>query len=249
MPAAPPFLPHGWILGAADGYKLLVPADTDIAADALPDILDAAFTDFVGEKWVGDRRPRRADQVNYPATDGCDHRFRGGIPSNSHHRLAGEGFYEGNIAVLETLFIEPGCARVVIPITDIDIPQVGGFCQHRHDIVPFPLVGDALLPEQLIHRQAYRHSAGVPNRFLCIFDQLTQEADAVLQAAAIFVRAVIIAAQQKMHRQGQVVTGIAVDDIKSGSFCTDGSLAVPDPDVSDIRFVHPAGLAGAGADS
>jgi hypothetical protein len=77
-----------------------------------------------------------------------------------------------------------------------------------------------------------------------VLQQLAQEADPVGQRAAIFVGPVVVAAQQEVHGQGQLVGGVAVDDVVAGLFGPQGGVAVPAADFADIGFVQRPALAG-----
>ena len=69
MPALAPLLAHGRVLRAADRCHRVVARDADVAAYAFTDVIDAAFLDFLRQKGVGNRRPRRADHVQDAAPD------------------------------------------------------------------------------------------------------------------------------------------------------------------------------------
>src|SRR5262249_15889658 len=75
LPAPPPtpFLTHGRVLGAANGRHHEIPADADIASDAFANVLDAAFLYLSGQKRVGDRGSRSADQVEQSLPDLTHH--------------------------------------------------------------------------------------------------------------------------------------------------------------------------------
>ena len=76
MPALAPFLAHRWILRAADRRNGHVARHADVAADALANVVDAAFLDLLWQKRIGDRRSRGANHVQYAAPDLIDHRIR-----------------------------------------------------------------------------------------------------------------------------------------------------------------------------
>ena len=67
MPAAPPFLAHRRILGAAARRHGGIAGDADVAADAFANVFEAAFLDFLRQEGIGDRRPRRTDEVEHAA--------------------------------------------------------------------------------------------------------------------------------------------------------------------------------------
>src|SRR5690348_5055599 len=94
MPSAPPFLARGRIQRAAHGHAVVPARDTDVAADALADVLLAAALDLHRQKRVGDRRARRTDEVEYAAPDLPDHCIGGGESPNAYHGLAGDFLHE-----------------------------------------------------------------------------------------------------------------------------------------------------------
>ena len=79
---------------------------------------------------------------------------------------------------------------------------------------------------QLVHCQPQRHRTGIADRLLGVFQQLTQEAGAVDQAAAVLVGALVVALQQQEHGNREGVGCIAVDDIEPGLLCPQGGISV-----------------------
>ena len=64
----------------------------------------------------------------------------------------------------------------------------------------------------------------------------------VLQAAAIFVEALVQPGQQEMMGQGHIMSSIGIDDIEAGRFGAPDRVAMPAPERPDIAFVHRPGL-------
>src|SRR6202140_4833058 len=87
MPLAAPFFADGRVLRAPHRDGIVPARDTDVAADALADVLLAALVDFPGEKRIRDRGSRRADQIEHAASDLTDHGVRGGETADAAHRL------------------------------------------------------------------------------------------------------------------------------------------------------------------
>jgi hypothetical protein len=206
MPAAAPLLAHGGVLRAADGHEARIAGNTDVAPDALADVLGTVLLDFLGQERVGDGGARRADQVEHTAADSRDHGVRRGIAPHAHHRF-GVASDEG-VIFLEAFLFEARGGRVIRPIADVHVPQVGQLRQHRHHIVAFAVVGDAIFAEQLVHGKAHRHGAAVADGFVSILNQLAQEAGAVLEAAAVLVRAVVGAPHDELHRQRETMGSV-----------------------------------------
>src|SRR5205085_6819902 len=76
MPAAPELLAGGRVLRADDLVVVERVRDADVAADALPDLVEPALLDLPRQERVGDRRARGADQVPRAAPDDLDHPVR-----------------------------------------------------------------------------------------------------------------------------------------------------------------------------
>ena len=88
-----------------------------------------------------------------------------------------------------TLFAKARADRVVLPITDVDVPQVRELGKQLDDIVSLTFAADALGPLKLIDCQADGDSAAIPDRVLGFFEHLTKQSDPVLQTTPIFVTA------------------------------------------------------------
>ena len=73
VPSPPPLFAHRRILCAADRRPQVIAGDTDVAADALPDVFGPPLLDLTGEEGIGNRWPSRADQVEDAAGDLADH--------------------------------------------------------------------------------------------------------------------------------------------------------------------------------
>ena len=84
--------------------------------------------------------------------------------------------------------------------------------------------------------------AAVTNGFLGILNDLTQEPDPVLQAAAIFIGPVVATFLQEVHQQGGIVTRIDIDNVGVGFLGPKRRVAVPATEFPDIGFVHAPAL-------
>ncbi|MNT63063.1 hypothetical protein D3C72_2008390 [compost metagenome] len=69
MPSLAPFLGHGRVLRAADRRHGEIARNTDIAADALTDVVETALLDLLRQERIGDRRTRCADHVENALVD------------------------------------------------------------------------------------------------------------------------------------------------------------------------------------
>ncbi len=94
----------------------------------------------------------------------------------------------------------------------------------------------------LIDREAHDHPHRVADRLLGLLDQLAEQAQTVLQAAAIVVRAVVVAAGEEMAGHGAVVAGIDDDRIEAHGARPQRRAAVPAAIGPDVGKVHGARL-------
>jgi len=69
MPAAPPFLAHSWVLGAAHRRGQKIAGDADVTADTFAYVFDSALVDLVWQERIGNRGPCCADQVKLTTFD------------------------------------------------------------------------------------------------------------------------------------------------------------------------------------
>ena len=138
MPAAAPFLADRGVLRTAHGHASLVTGDTDVAADAFANLVDAAIADLRRQERIGDRGPRRADEIEHAAADLRDHRIRRGEAADADHRFIGQLFDKGGIRLLVALhrFKTRGGA-VIGPTGDVDVPEVGQLGQHLDHLAAF----------------------------------------------------------------------------------------------------------------
>ena len=241
MPAAPPFLAHRRVLGAADRHSQGITRDADVTADALADVVNAPLLDLLGQERVGDGRARRADEIEHATLDLADHGVGGGEPAHADHRLGRHLLDESDVGLLRSLGHEARGARVVRPVGDIDIPQIRQLGQHFHDLAAFALTGDALGPQQLVDGEPHRHRAAVADGLFGVFDQLANEPHPVLQAASVLVATLVVAVRQEL--EGQIaVPGIDVDDVEPSLAGTRRRLDVPPPELADVLLVHGPAL-------
>ena len=194
VPAAPPLLAHGRVLGAPDRQPLGIGGHADVAADALPDRRRPAVADLRRQERVGDRGSRSPDQVEHAAAHRGDHRIRAGVATDPDDRLGRQALDERDVGLLVALRCEPGGGRVVAPVRHVDVPQVGELGEHAHDLGRLPVVGDPVGAGQLVDGQAHGHRAVVTDGVPGVLDQLAQEPHAVGQAPAVLVGPVVVPA-------------------------------------------------------
>src|SRR3546814_21118050 len=75
----------------------LVAGDADVAADALADVVDAAFLDLLRQEGIGDGRARSADHVHDALLYHPHHGVRRGVAADSYTRLAGQRLHEPGV--------------------------------------------------------------------------------------------------------------------------------------------------------
>ena len=119
---------------------------------------------------------------------------------------------------------------------EIDVPEIGQLGQQGHHVATLGVAGDSAIAQQFVGGEAHRDGAGIAHRLLRLLDDLAEQAHPVFEAAAIFVDPVVAPALQEMHRQRQIVAGVAVDDVETGLPGAQRRLAMPAP----IRRGYPA---------
>ncbi len=242
MPALAPFLANCRVLRAAHRYVGIVAGGADVAADAFADVIDAPFLDLLRQEGIGDRRARGSDEVQNALFYNPYHAVRRRIAADADHRLGRDGFDEADIGLLVAFFGETSRLAIVRPVGEIDVPKVRKFAERRNDVLPFPLAGDPGRTHQLVHREAHRQRTGVADRLAHIIQNLSEQAEPVLEGAAIFVAAVVMAAGQEVLQHAHVVAGIEIDDVEAGLFGAQRGIAIPAAHVGDVCLVHCARL-------
>ena len=197
---------------------------------------------FLRQERVGDRGAGGADHVEDAAADLRHHGVGRGEAADADHGLRGQLLHEGDVLFLVALVGEAGGDGVIVPVADVDVPQVRQLGQHRHDVAPFAGAGDAVFAQQLVDGEAHGDGAAVADGLLGVLDDLAQQPHAVLQAAAILVRALVAPLLQEMHGQREVVPGIAIDDVEADLPGAQRGGAMPAAIVADVRLVHGARL-------
>ena len=104
--------------------------------------------------------------------------------------------------------------------------------------------GDALIAEQLVDRDPACHRGFAVAHLAGVLEDLAQQADPVLDAAAVLVGAVVVAPRQEVVQAADGVTGVDVDDVVLGLQGAANRFAMPVPHVRDVSLGHFAGLDG-----
>src|SRR5262249_42350777 len=150
---------------------------------------------------VGDRWPRRADQVEDPTPDLRYHGIGRGEAPHTHHWPGRQLLDLGDVALLEPLLRNPGAHGIVFHVRDIHVPQVRELGQQRYHFPTLAFEGDAPLAHQLVHGKPDSDRAFVADGFLRHLDHLAQQTHAVDHAAAIFVAAPVPALRNELEWQ------------------------------------------------
>ena len=115
VPAPAPFLGDRRVLGAAHDHACVFDRHTDVAADALADVLDPPLTDLVGQEGIGDRRPGAADDIEHPAPQLADHGIGRGKAPHAQNRLVRDLLDEAGEGFLKALGVVARRAAVALP--------------------------------------------------------------------------------------------------------------------------------------
>ena len=177
-----------------------------------------------------------------PLADDAHHGVGRGIAAHPHHRLCRHRLDEGDIFLLEAFLRKARGLAVVRPVGDVDVPQVRHFGQRLDHVAALGLATNTLRAQQLVHRQAHGDRRLVAHRLARVLHHLAEEAQAVVEAAAIFVVPVIVAARQEVLQDRQVMAGIDVDDVEARIEGAPGGGTVDAAQLGDIGLVERARL-------
>jgi hypothetical protein len=245
VPAAAVLLAGGGVLRADHRRAAdLPPRDALVAADALADVLEAALLDLLGEEGVGDRRPGGADDVELPGLDDPHHRVGVRDAPDADDRLVRvvAGLHLARVGLLVVLLEEARRPGVLPPLGDVahgEVPQV-------HEVVDVLDEAHAVLADldrglavQGVDREARGDRAVVADRLADPLEALLPEACAVLEGAAVLVRALVVVGREELQRQVGV-RAVDVDDVEAGLAGADGGIDVVALDERDVVAVHVA---------
>ena len=200
----------------------------------------AALVDLAREPRVGDGRAAGGDDVEGARLDRLDHEVGVREAADAEHRLlrhALHGLLPGQHAAR---LVEARRRRVLAPLGDagdVDVPDV-------HDLVHELDEGQAVALE-LRARFAHEHVGGhadgdravVADCVLDLLDRLAPEARAVLEGAAVLVRAPVVVRRQELLRQVGV-GAVDVDDVEARLTGALGGLDVEPLHRPDVVLVH-----------
>ena len=211
MPAAAILLHRGRVLSAIDLAVLLELRDAHVAADALANVVAAPFLDLLRQEGIGDRRPRRADDVALARVNDADHVVGAGeAPVVDHRYVAHHGLDLVDERPGPVGLAEARAAGVLagpfLEIADLGRQHVHHAlaCQDFAEAEAFVEVLDAAGAAGGVHIEPGTDGAVVAARALERAQDLDDEARAVLERAAVAVASVIVAPLEKLHRDAAV---------------------------------------------
>ena len=221
MPAAPVFLARGCVLGAAQKSLLLHARDAHVAPDAFADVLVAPLLDLFGQERVGDRGPRRADNVALAVVDHADHVVGAGEAAVVHDRYVAddplhvldEGLHPVRLAKARAGRV---LARPLLVIADLDRPGVEQplGVEELDDGEPLLEIlqreGAQNVVGFVADRDRARRAAGLAH----LGEALDGKTQPVLERAAPAVAPVIVAMVEKLRRHRIVARG-QLEDIEA----------------------------------
>ena len=215
MPAASEFLTHCGVLRTPDRRHGEVAGHADVATDALADVCEVAAFDLVGHEGIRDRRSSGADEVQDARLHVAHHGVGRGEAAHSDDGLGGELLESGDVRFLLGLGAEARGDRVVLPASEHEVPEVGMLADQAEDVFHLA-AGDAVVAEQFVDRDAARDSGFAVGDLAGVLEDLADEADTVLEAAAVLVGAVVVSARQEVVQTADRVSRVDVDDVVAG---------------------------------
>ncbi len=241
MPAAAVLLARGRVLRAAEVVAPLGLHHADVAADALAHLAVAPLLDLLGQKWVGDGRARRPDQVPRARADDLRHAVGVGQAADADDRLRGRLPYVLGPLELVALLEEARRARVLRPVENrahVDVPEVDEMVGEADELEALREL-DARRPEGL-DAEPHRDRAVVADGFAHCLERLEPEARAVLERAAVGVRALVVEGREELKRQVRV-PAVDVDDVEAGVADEPRRPHPVAPDAVDVLLLHRLG--------
>ena len=174
--------------------------DADVAADALADLVEAALLDLARQEGVGDGRPGGADQV--PGAARYDLGHRSGVVRRPTPTIGFAVASRTRAGPLElpALAEEARRAGVLRPLgdrADVDVPEVDEVVGEAHELRgPRRARRRRRRAPSTAMRQAIAQSSPTASRDR--LEHLEPEARAVLQRAAVLVRALVVERRQEL---------------------------------------------------
>ena len=191
MPAPAIFLAGRRILRTAK-MTARVARKALIGTDAFADLVIAAFFGLIGQEWIGDRGPRRANQVPGPAANVLRHSIRIGQAPHANNRLRRHLSYTARQSELMVLSNKSRRTRIGHHIgqrTDLDVPEIDKVIRCFDHLQG--LVHTWSGRSERLHRHTHRDSAATIDLLTHPGERLEKKARPVLERNAIVVGALI----------------------------------------------------------
>ena len=245
VPAAPILFHRGGVLGADERRPADLPArNAHVAADALADVVEAAFLDLIGQEGVRNRGPGGADDVRLAGGNDLCHVVGAGHAADAEHRHVGDALHVLDPGLLVVGLVEARRARVLAPlgdVADVDVPKVDHPLLGREldELEAVVADLDALGAVQRVDGEAGRHGAVVAHRLLHRSHGLEPEARPVLEAAAVLVGTLVVELGQELERQ-IAVRAVDVDDVEARALGANRGINIHLDQVLDVVFVSLA---------
>ena len=131
------------------------------------------------------------------------------------NRLGGELLESGDVRFLLGLGAEARGDRVVLPASEHEVPEVGVLADQSEDVFHLA-AGDAAVAEQFVDRDAACDSGFPVGDLPGVLEDLADESNAVLEAAAVLVGAIVVPARQEVVQTADCVSRVDVDDVVAG---------------------------------
>ena len=241
VPAAAVFLARGCVLGADHRRAADLPArDADVAADAGPHVVEAAFLDLLRQERVRDRRAGAADYVQFAVADDLGHLLGIGEAADAQHRFFRvllDDFLPRNLVTLAVETRRTGILAPFRDVADLDVPDVDQIVGQLDELDPVDLDLDTGGAIERVDGEARGDGAVVPDGVLHLLQGLDPEPGAVLERAAILVGPLVVVGRQELHRQIGMAA-VDVDDIETGIARAQGGIDIILLDLTDVVVVH-----------
>lgn len=148
---------------------------------------------FIGQERIGDRGPCRSNQIKHASLDLTNHGVGRGKPADTDHGFIGQLLYKINVALLIAFAAKTRRQGVVLPVRNIDIPQIRQIRQQTDDVLGLGHF-QSRIAQQLVYRKAEGNGAIVTDSLLDILQYFTGQTNSIFQAAAVFIAAMVVSA-------------------------------------------------------
>ena len=243
MPAAAPFLADRRILRATHGHAVVPAGNTDVATDALANVLFATLVDFSGQKRISNRGARCPDEVENPSADLRHHRIGRCEAAHSYHGPRRQALDEIDDRLVTALRGKARRRTIRRTRVHFHIPQIRNFGEQFDDFVRFRARTLALTGTKLLKTDSQRHRARVADRIAGHLKEFAHQPHPIGNAAPIRIRAPIPFGQQELVRQ-VAHAGVHIDDVEAGPARAQRRRPMPAAKGADVGLGHGSCLGG-----